>query len=180
MQLGQAPGSGPRHFAFHPDGKHAYAINEMASTVTTFDYDASPTASSLRSRRSRPERPGGKPGNSTAEILVHPSGKFVYGSNRGDDTLAIYSVEPAWGTLKLVGLSGDGWQDPPGAFGIDPTGRFLIAANQDSSSLVVFRIDAPRPDCLKQVGEPVSRPRAGLRQVRADRGIIISHGWSTD
>jgi 6-phosphogluconolactonase len=150
-----APGSGPRHFAFHPDGKHAYAINEMASTVTAFDYDAG-HAKLAEVQTISTRSPGGKPGNSTAEILVHPSGKFVYGSNRGDDSLAIYSVEPASGTLKLAGHQSTGGKTPRN-FGIDPTGRFLIAANQDSNTLVVFRIDR-ETGLLKQVGEPVAMP----------------------
>lgn len=150
-----APGSGPRHFAFHPDGKHAYAINEMASTVTAFEFNPSNgTLAEVQTISTR--SPGGKPGNSTAEILVHPTGKFVYGSNRGDDSLAIYSVEPASGTLKLVGHQPTGGKTPRN-FGIDPTGRFLIAANQDSSTLVVFRIDR-ETGLLKQVGEPVPVP----------------------
>jgi 6-phosphogluconolactonase len=151
-----APGSGPRHFAFHPDEKHAYAINEMASTITAFDYDPSKgTFAEIQTISTR--GPGGKPGNSTAEILVHPSGKFVYGSNRGDDSLAIYAVEPTSGRLKLVGHQATGGKTPRN-FGIDPTGRFLIAANQDSSTLVVFRIDR-ETGLLKQVGEPVSVPK---------------------
>jgi 6-phosphogluconolactonase len=150
-----APGSGPRHFAFHPDGKHAFAINEMASTVTAFDYDSA--KGTLREKQTISTRgPVGKPGNSTAEILVHPSGRFVYGSNRGDDSLAIYSVEPASGTLNLVGHQPTGGKTPR-SFGIDPTGRFLIAANQHSNTLVVFRIDG-ESGLLKQVGEPVSIP----------------------
>jgi 6-phosphogluconolactonase len=150
-----APGSGPRHFAFHPDGKHAYAINEMASAVTAFEFDPSQgTLAEVRTISTR--APGGKPGNSTAEILVHPSGKFVYGSNRGDDTLVIYSVEPASGTLNLVGHQSTGGKTPR-SFGIDPNGRFLIAANQNSNTLVVFRID-PETGLLKQVGEPVGVP----------------------
>jgi 6-phosphogluconolactonase len=150
-----APGVGPRHFAFHPNGKHAYAINEMACTVTAFDYD--PSKATLAEVQTISTRaPGSRPGNSTAEILVHPSGKFVYGSNRGDDSLAIYAVEPASGTLNLVGHQSTGGKTPRN-FGIDPTGHFLIAAHQDSSSLVVFRIDV-QTGLLKQVGEPVTIP----------------------
>ena len=148
-------GSGPRHFAFHPDGKHAYAINEMACTVNAFEYDgAKGTLAEVQTITTR--APGGKPGNSTAEILVHPSGKFVYGSNRGDDSLAIYSVEPSSGTLKLAGHQSTGGKTPR-SFGIDPTGRFLIAANQNSDTLVVFAIDR-ETGLLKQVGEPVAVP----------------------
>jgi 6-phosphogluconolactonase len=149
------PGSGPRHFAFHPDGKHAFAINEMASTVTAFEYDASKgTLAEVQTISTR--KPVAGSGNSTAEILVHPSGKFVYGSNRGEDSLAIFSVEPASGTLTIVGHQPTGGKTPRN-FGIDPTGRFLIAANQDSSTIVVFRIDQ-QTGLLKQVGEPLAVP----------------------
>ena len=151
-----APGAGPRHFAFHPDGRHAYAINEMASTVTVFDFDPSRgTFSELQTISTR--KPGAtRAGNSTAEIMVHPSGKFVYGSNRGDDTLAIYSVDPASGKLSPVGHQSTGGKNPR-SFGIDPTGQFLIAANVDSDTAVVFRVD-PQSGLLKQVGEPMGVP----------------------
>ena len=150
-----APGSGPRHFAFHPDGRHAYTINEMTSTVTAFAFDPSQgTFAELQTISTR--GPGGKPGNSTAEILVHPSGRFVYGSNRGDDSLAIYAVDPATGKLSLVEHQATGGRTPR-SFGIDPTGQFLLAANQDSGTVVVFRIDA-KTGQLKQVGEPVAVP----------------------
>ncbi len=118
--------------------------------------------------------PGGKPGNSTAEILVHPSGKFVYGSNRGDDSLAIYAVEPASGKLKLVGHQATGGKTPRN-FGIDPTGRFLIAANQDSGTLVVFRVD-PETGLLKQVGEPVAVPSPVCVKFVPIGGVIRCHG----
>lgn len=150
------PGSGPRHFAFHPDGRHAYVINEMASTVTVLDFDPSRgTFSELQTISTR--KPDAKrPGNTTAEILVHSSGRFVYGSNRGDDALAIFAVEPASGKLTPVGFQPTGGKTPRN-FGIDPTGQFVIAANQDSDTLVVFRVD-PQSGLLKQVGEPVNIP----------------------
>jgi 6-phosphogluconolactonase len=150
-----APGSGPRHFAFHPDGKHGYSINELSSSVNVFDFD--PALGTLATTQTITTRaPGGKPGNSTAEILVHPSGKFVYGSNRGDDTLAIYSVEPVSGKLTLVGHQATGGKTPR-SFGIDPTGRFLIAANQNSDTVVLFKTDQ-ETGLLKQVGEPLAVP----------------------
>ena len=125
----------------------------MASSVTGFAH-GNGTFSQIQIISTR--APGGKPGNSTAEILVHPSGKFVYGSNRGDDSLAIYSVDPDSGKLKLVGHQSTGGKTPRN-FGIDPTGQFVIVANQDSSTLVVFRIDQAT-GLLKQVGEPVAVP----------------------
>jgi 6-phosphogluconolactonase len=151
-----APGSGPRHLAFHPDGRHAYVINELASTVTVFDLDPSRgTFSELQTISTR-KPDATRAGNSTAEILVHPSGRFVYGSNRGDDALAIFAVDPTSGKLTTVGFQPTGGKNPR-SFGIDPTGKFLIAANVDSDTAVVFRVD-PQSGLLKQVGEPLAVP----------------------
>jgi 6-phosphogluconolactonase len=135
-----APGSGPRHFAFHPDGKHAYVINEMASTVTVFDYDAA--RGTLTPAQTISTLPEGVAGSnlSTAEIAVHPSGRFVYGSNRGHDSLAVFVVDPATGTLKAAGHVPTGGKTPRN-FAIDPSGRYLLAANQDSDTVVVFRVN---------------------------------------
>jgi len=155
------PGSGPRHFAFHPGGHYAYVINEIDSTVTAFSYDAGRGAlKELQTISTIPENFKGE--NSTAEVQVHPSGKFLYGSNRGHDSIAIFAIDPAKGTLRLVGHQSTQGKTPRN-FGIDPTGRFLLAANQDSGSVVVFRIDlqsgglgatgqvveVPSPVCVK-------------------------------
>ena len=135
------PGSGPRHFAFHPGGRAAYVINEMASTITSFVYDAERGALSgaVQTISTLPE--GFKGENWTAEVAVHPSGRFVYGSNRGHDSIAVFAVEDGDITLKAVEHtpSQGKW---PRNFGIDPTGKFLIAANQNSNNVVMFRIDA--------------------------------------
>src|SRR5690606_12550926 len=133
------PGSGPRHLAFHPSGRTAYVINELANTITVFDWDAE--AGTLTARQTLPTLPEDFTGTSyTAEVQVHPSGRFVYGSNRGHDSIAIFAVDSGTGTLTPVGYeSTDGAR--PRHFGIDPAGRFLIAANQDTGTLVVFRID---------------------------------------
>jgi 6-phosphogluconolactonase len=134
-----APGAGPRHFAFHPDGKAAYVINEMACTVTAMDYD--PEQGVLTKRQTVTTLPDGvKKGYSTAEVQVHPSGKFVYGSNRGHHSIAIFTVDPKTHELTPAGHQGHHVKTPR-AFGIDPTGAYLIVANQDGHSLVVFRID---------------------------------------
>jgi 6-phosphogluconolactonase len=134
-----APGSGPRHLAFSPDGRFAYAINEMLATVTVFQYDAA--AGSLREAQTIATAPAGFNGaNSGAEIAVHPSGKFVYASNRGHDSVAIFRVDAATGRLTSAGwVSTQG--KTPRNFAIDPSGKFLLAANQDSGNIVVFRID---------------------------------------
>ncbi len=136
-----APGSGPRHFAFHPDGRHAYVINELASTVTAFDYD--PAKGALKAIQTISTLPKGYKGDtSTAEVRVHPSGKFVYGSNRGQDSIAVFTVNAKSGKLKHVGNQGETVKVPRN-FNIDPTGKFLIVANQGASSLSVFAV-APK------------------------------------
>ncbi len=154
--LALPPGSGPRHFAFHPDGRHAYVINELASTVALLDYD--PEGGVLAEVQSLSTRPEGatRPGNSTAEVVVHPSGRFLYGSNRGDDALAIYRIDPASGRLTGVGFQATGGKIPRN-FAIEPTGKYLLAANQDSGTVVVFEVD-PATGLLRQVGKPVAVP----------------------
>lgn len=135
-----APGSGPRHFAFHPARNYGYVINELSSTVTAMSYDKQRGA--FTELQTISTLPGGTPvpGNSTAEVQVHPSGKFVYGSNRGHDSIAVFAVDVSKGTLKVEDHTPTQGQVPRN-FGIDPTGSFLIAANQKSDNLVVFRID---------------------------------------
>jgi len=133
-------GSGPRHFAFHPSGKFAYVIEEMASSITAFSYDA--TAGVLHPLETVSTLPKDFKGKSTcAEIEMHPSGKFVYGSNRGHDSIAVFAMDAARGTLTPVEYVSTQGKTPRG-FGIDPTGAYLIAANQETNALVVFRIDA--------------------------------------
>jgi 6-phosphogluconolactonase len=149
-----APGSGPRHFAFHPDGRHAYVINELANTVTAFAYD--PDAGSLKEIQVISTLPEGSRGTSyTAEVQVHPSGKFLYGSNRGHNSIAVFAID---GDGKLTAAGHEPTQGKtPRNFGIDPTGRYLLAANQDSDSIVVYRIDA-KTGALKPTGAKVSVP----------------------
>jgi 6-phosphogluconolactonase len=133
------PGAGPRHFAFHPNGRSAYVINEMQSTVTAFSYDADRGA--LKELQTVSTLPAGFTGqSSTAEIQVAAAGDFLYGSNRGHDTVAIFSIARGKGTLSPVGqVSTQG--KVPRSFNIDMTGSFLIAANQNTNNVVVFRID---------------------------------------
>jgi 6-phosphogluconolactonase len=133
------PGSGARHFAFAPNGKIGYAINELKSTITVFSWDASKGV--LNQLQTLSTLPEGFTGESyTADVQVHPSGKFVYGSNRGHNSIAVFAVDQATGKLKLSSTqsTGGSW---PRHFGIDPSGTFLLAANQRSDSIVVFRID---------------------------------------
>jgi len=134
-----APGSGPRHLALHPDNRHAYLINELANTITTLSRDPSTGAmAALQTVTTLPASFSGN--NTTAEVAVHPSGRFVYGSNRGHDSIAVFGVDPATGKLTSIeNVSTQGKN--PRNFAIDPTGRWLIAANQDGNNLVIFAID---------------------------------------
>ncbi|MBI1792348.1 MAG: lactonase family protein [Acidobacteria bacterium] len=134
-----APGAGPRHFAFHPAGRFAYVINEMKSTVTALAYDAARGSfQELQTVTTLPQDFQGE--NNTAEVQVHPSGKFLYGSNRGHDSIAIFAIDAAKGTLTPIDrVSTQG--KTPRNFGIDPTGAWLLAANMGSDNIVAFRID---------------------------------------
>jgi 6-phosphogluconolactonase len=150
-----APGAGPRHFAFHPTGRFAYVINELDSTITAFAYDAE--VSRLRTLHSVSTLPAGFDGTSaTAEIVVHPSGKFVYGSNRGHDSLAGFRVDPETGRLSPIGHTPSGGETPRN-FAIDPQGRIVLSQNLDSNSVVVFRID-PETGALEPTGSRISVP----------------------
>lgn len=155
-------GSGPRHFAFHPSGRFAFVINEMASTITAFSYDdAKGVLTEVQTVSTLPEE---VKGNSTAEVQVHPSGKFVYGSNRGHNSIAAFAVDEKSGRLTPIGHQSTGGKTPRN-FGIEPSGKFLLAANQDSDNIVVLAIDAesgklsatgneikiPKPVCVKFV-----------------------------
>jgi|YelNatPaOPRAMG01_1025707.scaffolds.fasta_scaffold70372_2 6-phosphogluconolactonase len=147
-----SPRSGPRHLAFHPNGKFTYVINEIASTVTVFSYNARRgILSTLQTVSTLP--PDFHSENSTAEIQVHPSGKFLYGSNRGHDSIAVFRIDPLKGTLHLVEYVPTQGRTPRN-FSIEPTGSYLLAANQDSGNIVVFRID-PRTGKLSATGDVV-------------------------
>jgi 6-phosphogluconolactonase len=135
------PGSGPRHFAFHSQGRFAYVINEINCTITAFTAD--PSGGGLKAVQTISTLPAGRTvekGFSTAEVQVHPSGRFLYGSNRGHDSIAVYAIDEKTGHLTLLQHEPTGGSTPRG-FGIDPTGGFLLAGNQRSDSVVVFRID---------------------------------------
>jgi len=134
-----APGAGPRHLAFHPNGKFGYVLSEVNSTVTAFAYDSkSGSFSTVQTLSTIPKNFTAH--NDTAEIAVHPSGKFLYASNRGEDSIAEFNIDPAKGTLTFGGdFSTQG--KTPRNFALDPTGKFLLAANQESNNIVVFRID---------------------------------------
>ncbi len=153
--LATAAGAGPRHLAFAPDGTHAYLINELDSTLQALAFDT--TTGRLTSLQTITTRAAGATGtNTTAEVFVHPSGKFVYGSNRGDDNIAIFSIDPTTGMLALVGHRSTGGMTPRN-FGLDPAGRFLYAANQASNTVVPFAID-PTTGLLTPTAAPISVP----------------------
>jgi 6-phosphogluconolactonase len=134
-----APGSGPRHLAFGSKGEFVYVLNEMASTVTTLRYDK--RRGSLQEAQTLSALPAGFSGTSSgAEILVHPGGRFLYSSNRGDDSIAVFSIDQKSGLLKAVDWTSTQGKTPRN-FAIDPTGNFLLAANQNSNNIAVFRID---------------------------------------
>jgi 6-phosphogluconolactonase len=134
------PGSGPRHFAFHPNGKIAYVNNEMTMTVTAFNYDAAKgELSPIETISTLPPDTEIK-GFSTAETQVHPSGKFAYVSNRTHDTIACFKIDEATGKLTFIEAA-PALVKVPRNFGIDPTGKWMITAGQNSSTIAVFAID---------------------------------------
>jgi 6-phosphogluconolactonase len=134
------PGAGPRHFAFSPDGRHGYVITEMGSTIIAFDYAAATGA--LTTRQVVSTLPANFTGvSSGAEIQLHPNGRFLYGSNRGDDSIAVFAVDPSSGLLTLVEITPCGGKNPRN-FSLSPDGQWLVCANQNSNSLTVFRVNA--------------------------------------
>lgn len=151
------PGSGPRHIAFGPDERNAYVINEMASTITAFTYD--PSQGALKSIQNVSTLPSGySQPTSCAEIEVHPTGKWVYGSNRGFNSIVAFEIAEKSGKLKLIGQQRRGINVPRN-FAITPDGSYILVANQDGRSVIVFRIDSTTGQ-LHPVGKKiaVSRP----------------------
>jgi 6-phosphogluconolactonase len=155
------PGAGPRHVALHPGGKFAYLINELNSTLAALAYDGESGA--FQELQIVPTLPPGFRGDSTcADVQISPSGMFVYASNRGHDSIAVYRIDQQTGWLTYVDHTATQGRTPR-SFCIDPTGTFLLAANQDSDTVVTFRIDAhsgkllptghvapvPTPVCVK-------------------------------
>jgi 6-phosphogluconolactonase len=167
LQPGEQPfvrvqaGAGPRHFAFHPSGRYGYLINELDNTFTVFAYDAGRgTLAEVQVISTLPE--GFKEKSYCADVQVHPSGRFLYGSNRGHDSIAIFAIDDATGKLTPTGHESTQGHFPWN-LAIDPSGTFLMVANQRADSVVVFRIDlktgrlqatghvtqVPKPVCLK-------------------------------
>ena len=147
------PGAGPRHFAFGANGRYAYVINELAGTVTAFAYQ--PASGTLTEIQTITTLPDGFAGSSScAEVRVHPSGRFLYGSNRGHDSIAVYRIDPAKGTLTFVEHERADIKTPRN-FNIDPTGKFCLVANQGGNSVVVFRVDQ-KTGALEPTGNKIS------------------------
>jgi len=147
-----APGTGPRHMAFHPNGKFAYVVGEMGGNLMVFQYDADRGA--LKPRQTISTLPPDFKGvNTSAEVQVLPSGKFLYASNRGPDDLTIFRIEDDGARLVQIGFQSTMGKGPR-HFAVDPTGNFLIAENQQSDSVVQFRID-PQSGALTLMGDPI-------------------------
>ena len=157
------PGAGPRHLDFHPSGKYAYVINELDSTFTAFRYDADTgTLTEIQTLSTLPEDFEGT--SHCADVHVHPSGKFVYGSNRGHDSIVICAIDADTGTLNYIDCESTQGKTPRN-FGLTPAGTFLLAANQQTDTIVTFAVDAdtgeltatgdvvevPTPVCLKML-----------------------------
>jgi 6-phosphogluconolactonase len=146
------PGAGPRHLAFHSKGHVAYVINEISMTLTAFSADPERgTLTEVQTLSTLPPGESVQTGFSTAEVQVHPSGKFVYGSNRGHNSITVFAIDEKTGRLTYVQNESTQGSTPRG-FGIDPTGRYFLAANQRSDSVVVFRID-PQTGRLTPTGQ---------------------------
>ena len=150
-----APGSGPRHTAFDPRGRYVYAINQTANSIVRFGWNSDRgVLTQFETISTLPE--GFKGENTGSEILMHPSGKFLYATNRGNNSVAVFSVQADTGRLTLIQhISSDGKTPRNAEF--DPTGKWLLVTNKDSNNAVVFRIDQSTGQ-LTQNGDPVTVP----------------------
>lgn len=152
-----APGAGPRHSKFSADGKFLYVINELGGSIAVYACD--PATGALTPVQSVPTLPENFKGeNTTAEIRIHPNGRYVYGSNRGHDSLAVFARDPGDGTLKRVQILPSGGGHPRN-FSLSPDGRWLICANRNSNNLVVFKLD-PATGLLEATGQTATVPMA--------------------
>ncbi|CAN5874006.1 lactonase family protein [soil metagenome] len=133
------PGAGPRHFAFHENGKFAFLINELDTTISSLAFDAEKgTLKEIQIVSTLPENFKGS--NTCADIHVSPNGRFLYGTNRGHDSLVVFEIDEKTGRLNYVEHTSTGGKTPRN-FTIAPNGKFLLAANQNSDSIIVFRVD---------------------------------------
>ena len=156
-QFATAPGAGPRHSKFSADGRYFYVINELDGTIATYACD--PATGALAVQQVVSTLPDGFSGSSTcAEIRLHPNGRFVYGSNRGHDSLAVFARNPADGTLSRIEIVPSGGAHPRN-FSLSPDGNWLVCANRDSNNLVVFKVD-PATGRLTATGHAAKVPQA--------------------
>ena len=152
-----AAGAGPRHFAFHPNGKFGYSVNELDRTVTAFSYDsAAGVLTPIGSVSTLPPDVTQTDGFSTAEIVAHPGGRFLYASNRGHHSIAMFALDPANGRPSFLGAEPIRGKTPRN-FSIDPSGRFLLAGGQESDTVTVFAID-PETGRLSFTGHSLDVP----------------------
>jgi 6-phosphogluconolactonase len=150
-----APGSGPRHMVFHPSRRFAYVLNELSGSITTLQYD--PTRGALLPRQTVSTLPAGFTGSkSTAEIRIHPSGRFLYSTNRGHNSVAMFAIDETTGALEPLGWEPTQGEWPRG-MNLDPSGMFLYVANQNSDTIVVFHVD-PSTGKVVPTGETVHTP----------------------
>ena len=141
-----APGAGPRHSTVHPNGEWVYIINELNGTITVYQFDD--TSGTLTDTQTVPTLPDDFNGtNTTAEIVISPDQRFLYGSNRGHDSIAHYQINPQSGQLTFVARTSTEGEHPRN-FTIDPTGQFLLVSNRDTDNVVIFRLD-------KATGTPI-------------------------
>jgi 6-phosphogluconolactonase len=151
-----APGAGPRHLAFHPNRRFAYVINELNGTITGFAYEAATGAlTPVETVSTLPDGFRGR--NLCAEIRVHPAGAFLYGSNRGHDSIAMFRIDADTGRLSPIGYHESDVVEPRN-FNLDPSGSFCLVANQNDDSVVVFRID-PDAGTLAPTGHRIAVDR---------------------
>ena len=148
-----APGAGPRHMVFHPNGQFAYVSMELNGTVSAYEYNKG-ALTELQTLSTLPTDFSGD--NTVSEVRITPDGRFLYVGNRGHDSLAIFSVDPGTGQLTSRGHESTRGKHPR-HFNIDPTGRFLIAANMHSDNVVVFQID-PKTGQLEFTGSEIAVP----------------------
>jgi 6-phosphogluconolactonase len=157
-----APGAGPRHLAFHPDGEALYVINELDSTVGAYTFDA--THGTVAPRGVVSTLPAGFEGTSyPSEVAVHPTGRFVYGANRGHNSIAAFRVGDDHGLTFVGAYETDG--DWPRHFAVHPSGTFLFAANQRSDSITVFVIDQ-QTGALSDTGTRIAVPSPAVIRFR--------------
>lgn len=146
------PGEGPRHIAFHSTLPFAYVITEMGNTICSFQYNASVgTLTPIQCISSLPVDFGGK--SHGAEVAIAPNGRFLYASNRGDDSMVVFAIDPQSGQLTFLSRHPCGGKNPR-HFTLDPTGQFLLVANQDTNNIVPFKID-PASGSLAHAGRPI-------------------------